>query len=58
MAKKYRDDIVSRLSSADKVAYNASFDVAPKRKMVNKNSDITNNTYKKRVKKQGPNKRK
>jgi len=32
MAKKYRDDIVSRLSSADKVAYNASFDVAPKEK--------------------------
>jgi hypothetical protein len=56
--KKYKKDIVKLLLASDKSAYNASFDVAPKRKMVNKNADITNNTYKKRVKKQGPNKRK
>ena len=57
MKKQKRDDILKRMTAADRLSYNLSMDATPTRKAVNR--DITNMSYKKNYKrKSGPQKRK
>lgn len=55
MKNERKNDIKKRMTAADKIAYNLSMDSTPKRTAVY--NDTINRSFRKRVKKQGPNKR-